>query len=193
MPRPSRLRKIRNPPIISGLKPYGRKNTLTEPDVIFLQIEEYEALRLCDYKMLTHFQASDMMNVSRPTLTRIYSRARQKIAEALVLGKQIIIEGGKIYFDSEWYTCNTCGCYFNNPVKLEEIKECPLCKSNNFTIFEQSDIENEESMIRGNDVCICPNCDFEKPHRSGHPCKDETCPKCQQNMMRKGSPHGRNF
>jgi predicted DNA-binding protein (UPF0251 family) len=132
-PRPFRLRKVRNPPIISGFKPYGNKKNSGKAESVFLNLEEYEALRLCDYEMMNHHQASVLMGVSRPTFTRIYSKARQKIAEALVLGKQIIIEGGKVYFDSEWYSCNACGCYFNNPEKLEEIKECPLCKSINIS------------------------------------------------------------
>ncbi len=192
-PRPLRLRKISNPPIISGFKPYGNKKAEGNPDALFLQIEEYEALRLCDFNMLNHNQASKMMDVSRPTLTRIYSRARQKIAEALVLGKQIIIEGGKIYFDSEWFSCKACGCYFNNPDKQEEIKECPLCKSTNISIYEPGDDMPEDSMAGSSDICTCPNCGFEQPHRSGCPCKEEICPKCRHNMVRIGTSHSRIF
>lgn len=132
-PRPLRLRKVSNPPIISGLKPYGGKASDGIHDAIFLHLEEYEAIRLCDHEKMNHQQASALMAVSRPTLTRIYSRARQKIAEALVTGKQIIIEGGKIYFDSEWYACGSCGCYFNNPDRLLKVKQCALCKSTKIT------------------------------------------------------------
>lgn len=135
-PRPFILRKISNPPVISGFKPYGNKQKSGRTESVFLYLEEYEALRLCDYEMLNHHQASALMAVSRPTLTRIYSKARQKIAEALVLGKQIIIEGGKIYFDSGWFSCKSCGCYFNNPDKQEKINECPLCRSGNFVSYE---------------------------------------------------------
>jgi len=138
-PRPLRLRKISNPPVISGLKPYGTVKNSVKTETVFLHLEEYEALRLCDHEMLNHTQAASMMAVSRPTLTRIYSRARRKIAEALVIGKQIIIEGGKIYFDSEWYSCEICGCYFNNPDKQVKKILCPLCKSQN-TI--SADIDN---------------------------------------------------
>lgn len=142
-PRPTRLRKISNPPVISGFKPYGAKDNHIKADV-FLQLEEYEAIRLCDYEMLNHHQASVIMNVSRPTLTRIYSKARQKLAEALILGKQIIIEGGKIYFDSEWYSCKMCGSYFNNPEKQKEITECPLCMSNNISTCDNFIYGSEE-------------------------------------------------
>jgi predicted DNA-binding protein (UPF0251 family) len=192
-PRPLRLRKISNPPIISGFKPYGNKNNPAGEESVFLHIEEYEALRLCDYEMLNHHQASIIMDVSRPTLTRIYARARQKIAESLVMGKQIIIEGGKIYFNSEWFECKSCGCYFNNPEKQEEIKECPLCRSKNFSMYENNITETEESYSRCNDLCICTACGFEQPHQFGHPCRDEVCPECGKMMVRKGTPHSRKF
>ena len=139
-PRPIRLRKISNPPLISGFRPYGRKNSAGKTEDVFLHLEEYESLRLCDYELLNHQQASLIMNVSRPTLTRIYARARLKIAEAFVMGKQIIIEGGKIYFDSEWFLCGKCGAIFNNPAKQTEIKECPLCRSSNLRSYD-ADIE----------------------------------------------------
>jgi len=137
-PRPLRLRKISNPPVISGFKPYGKKGKIEEVDAVFLHFEEYEALRLCDYEMLNHQQASVIMDVSRPTLTRIYARARQKIAEAFVEGKQIIIEGGKIYFDSEWLFCSSCGCYFNNPDKQLTMSKCPLCGSKTISKYNEA-------------------------------------------------------
>ncbi len=136
-PRPYRLRKVSNPPLISGLKPYGDKLKKDNVSSIFLFLEEYEAIRLCDHEIMNHKQAANMMDVSRPTLTRIYTAARRKIADALVNGRQIIIEGGKIYFDSEWYRCSSCGCYFNNPEKMDGIKKCPLCRSSEFTNVQQ--------------------------------------------------------
>jgi len=188
-PRPLRMRKISNPPLISGFKPYGSKKATGKADSIFLQLEEYEALRLCDYEMLNHQQAALFMAVSRPTLTRIYSRARQKIAEALVMGKQIIIEGGKVFFDSDWYSCNSCGCYFNNPDKQVEISSCPLCKSSDFTNYIPENELTEESLERCSDLCVCLACGFEKPHLFGCPCKDEICPVCGKNLVRKGAVH----
>jgi uncharacterized protein len=190
-PRPKRLRKISNPPIISGFKPYGSKNTEKNSDSIFLHYEEYEAIRLCDFEMLNHHKASVIMDVSRPTLTRIYARARQKIAEALVKGSQIIIEGGKIYFDSEWFNCKNCGCYFNNPDKEQLIKECPLCKSTELENYEQPADEADVSRARCDDICMCPSCGHEQSHNFGHPCKEEVCPECGNLMVRKGTPHSK--
>lgn len=138
-PRPVRIRRVSNPPVISGLKPYNQKSIIKDAEIVFLQYEEYEALRLCDHEMMNHSQASSLMNVSRPTLTRIYARARKKIAEALVLGKQIVIEGGKVYFDSDWYSCKDCRSYFNNPDKESAIMECPLCGSSDFFNYSDPD------------------------------------------------------
>ncbi|MBM4158422.1 MAG: DUF134 domain-containing protein [Ignavibacteria bacterium] len=191
-PRPIRIRKVSKPPVVSGFKPFGNKNTEKNKSV-FLHYEEYEALRLCDYEMLNHHQAAVLMDVSRPTLTRIYSRARQKIAEALVDGKSIIIEGGKIYFDSDWYMCENCGCNFNHPVKTEEIKFCPLCKSNKITNIELGEEYDENYKPRCDDICICPECGYEQPHQPGRPCKNEICPQCNNRMVRKGTPHSRKF
>lgn len=191
-PRPTRLRKISNPPVISGFKPYGIKNKEGTLKTVFLKYEEYEALRLCDYEMLNHHQSSQIMNVSRPTLTRIYAKARQKIAEALVLGKQIIIEGGKIYFDSEWFTCKNCSCNFNNPDKQEDIKECPLCKSSNVSTCEEYIYESDDDISRCHDICVCTNCGHEQQHNFGIPCRNEICPVCGRHLVRKGTPHSIN-
>ncbi len=99
-------------------------------------LEEYEALKLCDYDMLNHELASHAMQVSRPTFTRVYSAARQKIAKAFVEGRPIAIEGGKVYFDSNWYHCKSCDCFFNNPEMDKKITACPLCGSDRFSNYD---------------------------------------------------------
>jgi len=134
-PRIKTIRKVLNPPVIKGFKPYGNESLEQEKDPINLLYEEYEALRLCDYDRCNHNQASMIMGVSRPTFTRIYASALQKISVAFVEGRQIFIEGGKVYFDSDWYKCNSCQCYFNNPEKQFVINECPLCGSTNFISY----------------------------------------------------------
>ncbi|HXK74737.1 MAG TPA: DUF134 domain-containing protein [Bacteroidales bacterium] len=132
-PRRKRMRRIFNIPTIKGFKPYGNScSQKGKRELISLFYEEYEALRLCDYEKLTHAQACRLMQISRPTFTRIYASAREKIATAFVEGKQMIIEGGKVYFDSEWYRCSDCSCHFNHPDKEAIIENCPLCHSTNF-------------------------------------------------------------
>jgi predicted DNA-binding protein (UPF0251 family)/DNA-directed RNA polymerase subunit RPC12/RpoP len=184
MPRPKRWRKVSNPPIISGFKPYGALTSDDATEGVLLRYEEYEAIRLCDYEEMNHHQASMAMEVSRPTLTRIYATARQKIAEAFVLGKQIIIEGGKIYFDSEWYACIDCGCYFNFPNKQETVIHCPLCNSKN-TVAAEPASDEEITSTSSTDRCVCPICGYEKPHNHGIPCKHELCPHCHTCLVHK--------
>jgi uncharacterized protein len=136
-PRPKRIRKVNNPPVIKGFKPYGTENNGNSEEPVFILLEEYEAIRLCDFEMLNHFEASSIMEVSRPTLTRIYTVARKKIAEAFVTGRQIVFEGGKVYFDSEWFQCSACACFFNNPFKDKPIETCPLCNSGQFNNYAE--------------------------------------------------------
>lgn len=137
-PRVKTLRKVQNPPLIKGFKPYGPDSGKRNSEAVILLFEEYEALRLCDYDRFKHQQASAMMGVSRPTFTRIYASALQKIAHAFVEGRQISIEGGKVYFDSDWYQCSGCHCYFNNPGKGKEVTACPLCSDQQIIPFDSA-------------------------------------------------------
>ncbi len=126
MPRPKLNRKISNLPHFKGFKPID----LAEDHIpVILHLEEYEAIRLCDFELREQAEAAVLMEVSRPTFTRIYENARRKVAEAFVLGKTIVFEGGKVYVDSAWFHCKSCGCWFNNPSADIRIIECALCGS----------------------------------------------------------------
>ena len=126
MPRPKRRRRMNNPPHFKGYRPIGLKE---ENNPIVINFDEYETIRLSDFELYGQLEASSIMGVSRPTYTRVYESARRKIAQAFVLGKSIVFEGGKVYFDSEWYSCHSCGCHFNHPEKEHQAKDCPLCGS----------------------------------------------------------------
>ncbi len=128
MPRPIRRRRVNNPPTFRGFKPLG---TSEDCAPVVLNYDEYESVRLSDYELLGHVDASAKMGVSRPTFTRIYESARRKIAQAFATGAPIIFEGGKVYFDSEWFSCNSCGCYFNHLHRQHTAKRCSLCNSDN--------------------------------------------------------------
>jgi hypothetical protein len=66
------------------------------------------------------------MNVSRPTFTRIYEKARRTIAEAFVEGKAIFIEGGNYHTDDFWYKCEK---RMKLSISKEEINLCNYCQS----------------------------------------------------------------
>ena len=135
-------RKLSEPPAIKGFNPYGGRKFSSKDSSVVLLLEEYESLRLCDYENLNHSDASEKMCVSRPTFTRIYASALQKIAKALIEGLALSIEGGKFYFDSDWHECSACGCYFNHPQKETELRHCPLCQCCDFKAI--SDITDRE-------------------------------------------------
>ena len=57
-------------------------------------VDETEAVRLADLEGFYQEEAAQRMNISRQTFGRIVSSARGKIAEAIIQGKALRIEGG---------------------------------------------------------------------------------------------------
>lgn len=78
------------------------------------------------------------MGISRPTLTRIYESARRKVAKAFAEARTIAIEGGKVFFDNEWFRCKKCGAHFNNPEAKKKIMNCPVCNSKSILKIDES-------------------------------------------------------
>ncbi|MBN1927026.1 MAG: DUF134 domain-containing protein [Prolixibacteraceae bacterium] len=125
MPRLRQLSRIQLPPRAKSFIPVGYYR---DPDYpVQLNYEEYEVFRLLDYEGLTQAEAALIMKVSRPTITRIYERARKKIAQAVTEARQLIIEGGRAFFDGDWFLCERCESHFNNPLN-EVVENCPLCQ-----------------------------------------------------------------
>jgi predicted DNA-binding protein (UPF0251 family) len=135
MARPKQDRKICNPPLMQGFKPYGIARHLQSS--VSLQYDEYETIRLLDYDGMNQDQAAEQMNVSRPTLTRIYEKARKTIAQALVDGKMIVIEGGNVDFGRQWFRCRKCHKLVDG---VENHIPCKDCKS--FSNEELAPINN---------------------------------------------------
>lgn len=123
--RPKNVRKISFMPAVSGFRPYG--DSVTGGDPVFLFYEEYEAVRLNDYEKHTQCAAAEIMGVSRPTFTRIYMHAREKIAQAFVEGRQIVVEGGKVELDGSWFECGQCHAVFSQVGERSD--RCALCGS----------------------------------------------------------------
>lgn len=92
MARPSKCRNICSLPKVTEFVPRGGEET----DCVVIGVDAFEVIRLLDYKQFTQEQCARRMNVSRPTVTRIYDEARRKIAEAMVQGKRIVIAGGEV-------------------------------------------------------------------------------------------------
>lgn len=125
MPRKKRNRRIQVPPVIKGMSVYGVRGR--KSNEVILRLEEYEVIRLLDYENLTQEEAAVFMDVSRPTLTRIYEEARNKVATSFVEGRDLIFKGGDIYFEKNWYKCTDCKASFSD--YSAEVKKCPICSS----------------------------------------------------------------
>jgi predicted DNA-binding protein (UPF0251 family) len=128
MARPKSLRKVVKPPGFKGYKPYGAKESKGE--AVEMLYEEYEALKLADYDLMNHQEASELMGVSRATFARIYERARRKIALAMVEVKEIKSVYGHAWLDKSWFVCNQCHARFTIPSTISN-KNCPVCSSSN--------------------------------------------------------------
>jgi len=63
-------------------KPRGIK--LSELDRVSLSLDEFEAIRLCDYEAYSQIDAAEEMDVSRATIQRLLERARKKIVDAFL-------------------------------------------------------------------------------------------------------------
>ena len=173
-----------------GFKPMGVPMALSEH--ISVQYEEYEALRLADYENLSHAEAAEKMNVSRPTFTRIYEKIRKKIAKAFVEGKSILIEGGNVEFDKQWYRCTSCHTIFH--VSQDSEPACTSCGEREVEHINESlrRWQTGQHGRRGRrwqqgsaKTCECPGGHTTTSSEAGVPCTDIQCPNCGQQMIRK--------
>jgi len=134
MPRRRRLRRMVSPPGFKGYRPYGANSD--DSGYIELLYEEYEALKLADYNLMNHLEASKLMGVSRATFARIYESARRKIAQALVESKEIRTVYGNAYLDKDWYVCNDCYVRFTIP-RRHRGRHCPMCRSERIELVNE--------------------------------------------------------
>jgi predicted DNA-binding protein (UPF0251 family) len=124
MVRPLRQRTIQGEFNATYFKPAGIP--VRELESINLTLDELEAVRLTDLEDLYQADAAEKMNISRQTLGNIIKSAHKKIAEALIQGKTISIEGGAVQIVRERYFCSKCNQTFQ---KKDDQTNCPDCKS----------------------------------------------------------------
>lgn len=99
MPRPCCRRQIGFVPGVTYFKPAGVP--LRELEEAVLALDEVEALRLADLNGLYQEEAAEKMKISRPTFSRIVEGARRKVADALINGKALRMEGGAVVVKGE--------------------------------------------------------------------------------------------
>jgi predicted DNA-binding protein (UPF0251 family) len=106
MPRPRKWRKVCCLPESNQFGPLNVQ--IKQEHFITMTVDEYETIRLIDLEGFTQEECANQMNIARTTVQGIYNDARKKLAESLVNGKALRIEGG------DYKLCDglekSCGC-----------------------------------------------------------------------------------
>ena len=71
---------------------------MKELEILKLDLDEFEALRLCDYEGRNQIEAGIIMNISRGTIQRLLTSGRKKILESLLKEKALCIRNDASYF-----------------------------------------------------------------------------------------------
>ncbi len=130
MPKEKKERSVRFPPPAAFYRPIGIPSS--HMGQVVLSLDEYEALRLVDYEGMDQADASVHLGVSRPTCARILESARRKLAEMLVNGSALKIEGGSYRLRANRFRCFDCGSMWETEIGAaaeENPQECPHCGS----------------------------------------------------------------
>jgi len=109
LPRPRKWRKV------CCLPDSNRFGPLDSPadaeNAVCMTVDEYEAVRLIDLEGFTQEECANQMNVARTTVQGIYDGARRKLADSLVNGRVLRIEGGEYRLcDGTGPGCGRGGC-----------------------------------------------------------------------------------
>jgi len=91
--RPKKIRYVQSMPKIELFSPRGKAG---RPDEVYLRIDQYETIKLADYKGLSQAEGAMAMGVSRASFGRILREGRKILADGLVNGKIIRIGIGDV-------------------------------------------------------------------------------------------------
>jgi predicted DNA-binding protein (UPF0251 family) len=132
MVRPQKHRRVAFNPEISYFKPRGIP--MFDLEEVRLTVDQREAIRLSDLLGMSHEDAGRRMGVSRATFGRIVQRARMAVADALINGKAINVEGGsyKLISTKRIFYCNNCNSEWEEPLGTGRPESCPSCKEDDF-------------------------------------------------------------
>ncbi len=109
MPRPRKWRKVCCLPDNSRFGPLD--SPADANSAVNMTVDEYETIRLIDLEGFTQEECANRMNIARTTVQGIYNDARRKLAESLVNGKVLWIEGGEYQLcDGRGNGCGGGGC-----------------------------------------------------------------------------------
>jgi len=157
MPRPRRFRRVWFEPTITYFKPSGIR--MINLEEIILTVTELEAVRLVDLESMDQIKAAKKMNISQPTFNRLLSSAKKKIADALVNGKAIRIQGGRFKMVRP---------------RGERFRAGPGGRGR----------MGGPRAAGPSGECVCPKCGYKTAHEIGDPCYNKICPKCKTKLTR---------
>ena len=138
MGRQPLFRRVNFLPHVTYFKPAGVP--LTNLQEVRLSVEEAEAIRLKDIERLDQEKCAESMRVSRTTFSRILESARQKVADALINGKAIRIEGGNFEMAVRRFKC-LGGHEWDVPFEVMMTMPpqfCPSCNTPNILPIQHS-------------------------------------------------------
>ena len=164
MPRPRRIRRIFFQPNITRFVPRGiTKPTYEE----ILTYDEVETIRLKDLENLEQSKAAKKMGISQPTFSRLLDSSRKKIANAIVNGQAIKIQGGNFKMVQPTEAGQGRGMGMGRGAG----KGGGRGRMGGFAAGPGGD-------------CVCPKCGEKMSHQVGVPCFQQKCPKCGSPMTR---------
>ncbi len=97
--RPIKPRIVRKEPKTRQFSPRGR---IGRPGYKVLKIEEIEAIRFTDYMGLDQRESAKFMGISQQTFSRVLRNARKCLAEALINGEIIKVQGGAFKIEKSY-------------------------------------------------------------------------------------------
>jgi uncharacterized protein len=160
MVRPRRVRRISFQPDVTYFKPAGVP--MVHLKEVSLSFDELEAIRLIDSEGLDQISSAKKMNISQSTLSRLLKEGRKKLADAIISGNALRIQGG------------------NFKMAMPRKRGLGMGRGREF---------GSGGRMRGfaagpNGNCVCPKCGYKETHQIGVPCYQKKCPKCGSLMTR---------
>jgi predicted DNA-binding protein (UPF0251 family) len=147
MSRPFKCRKVCFVPGVTYFKPAGIPLRMLEENC--LSLEEMEAIRLRDLEHLEQQQCAERMSISRPTFQRVLASARKKIADSLLAGKALRIEGGNYELVASRFRCSAGHEWETGEAPSQYPRACPVCNTSKVlpaSVERETDSRTETSV-----------------------------------------------
>ncbi len=179
MPRPRIFRRVWFQPNTTYFKPAGIK--MVELLETVLTVDEFEAVRLKDFLGLEQEKAAKKMKISQPTFHRLLLTARKKIADAIVNGKAIRIEGGTFKMMRQPGVGRGMG---QGGGMGQGVGRGRGMGQGAGRSMGQGRGRMGGFAAGPVGICTCPNCGYEEEKQRGVPCVRKKCPECGALMTR---------